>query len=183
MRSSTAQVGTLGWGGQGASIADIRRAAAAQERVDLLPMLAGQGAGLAGEPQPAAEIVAVLLEQTARGSLVSAPVDLAGAPSGVGPLWGMQSEELNATLLEWPPGGGVAEHVNDELEVLVLVLAGSASVSVDGTEHQLAAGGLLLVPRGCARSVPAGREGVRYLSVHRRRGPLLPRPRIGLFDA
>ena len=61
----TAQVGTLGWGGQGAMVADIRRAATAQERVDLLPMLAGQGAGLAGEPQAAAEIVAVLLEQTA----------------------------------------------------------------------------------------------------------------------
>ncbi len=61
----TAQVGTLGWGGQGAMVADIRRAATAQERADLLPMLAGQGAGLAGEPQAAAEIVAVLLEQTA----------------------------------------------------------------------------------------------------------------------
>ena len=114
---------------------------------------------------------------------MSAPVDLAGMPSGAGPLWGMQSEELNATLLEWPPGGGVAEHVNDELEVLVLVLAGSASVSVDGTEHELTAGGLLLVPRGSARSLSAGRGGVRYLSVHRRRGPLLPRPRIGLVDA
>ena len=110
---------------------------------------------------------------------MSAPVDLAGAPSGVGPLWGMQSEELNATLLEWPPGGGVAEHVNDELEVIVLVLAGSASVIVDGAEHQLAAGALLLVPRGCARAVLAGRDGVRYLSVHRRRGPLLPSPRSG----
>jgi quercetin dioxygenase-like cupin family protein len=113
---------------------------------------------------------------------VSTAVDLAGAPSGVGPLWGMQSEELNATLLEWPSGGGVAEHVNDELEVIVLVLAGSACVSLDGTAHALSAGSLLLVPRGCARSVSAGADGVRYLSVHRRRGPLLPSPRVGLFD-
>jgi nitronate monooxygenase len=60
----TAQAGTLGWGGQGALMGDIRRAAAAQERVDLLPMLAGQGAGLAGEPRAAAGIVALLLEQT-----------------------------------------------------------------------------------------------------------------------
>jgi nitronate monooxygenase len=59
-----ADAGTLGWGAQGASIADLRRAAAAQGRADLLPMLAGQGAALAGEPQPAAAIVAVLLEQT-----------------------------------------------------------------------------------------------------------------------
>ena len=113
----------------------------------------------------------------------SAPVDLAGSPSGTGPLWGMQSEELNATLLEWPPGGSVAEHVNDELEVLMLVLAGSARVSLDGSEHQLPAGSLLLVPRGCARSIVAGREGVRYLSVHRRRGPLLPASRARPHDA
>jgi nitronate monooxygenase len=59
-----AAAGTLGWGEQGAAIADIRRAAAAQERVDILPMLAGQGAGLAGEPQPAAAIIELLLEQT-----------------------------------------------------------------------------------------------------------------------
>ena len=106
------------------------------------------------------------------------PVDLAGSPGGVGPLWGMQSDELNATLLEWPPGGGVAEHVNDELEVLLLVIAGSARVRLDGREHELAAGSLLLVPRGCSRSVAAGSDGVRYLSVHRRRAPLMPAPRV-----
>jgi nitronate monooxygenase len=59
-----AQAGTLGWGAQGASIAEIRRAAAEQERVDILPMLAGQGAALASDAQPAAEIVELLLEQT-----------------------------------------------------------------------------------------------------------------------
>jgi nitronate monooxygenase len=59
-----ADVGTLGWGAQSASIADLRRAAAAQGRADLLPMLAGQGAALVGEAQPAAAIVALLLEQT-----------------------------------------------------------------------------------------------------------------------
>ena len=46
------RAGTLGWGDQAALIADIRRAAAAQERVDILPMLAGQGAGLAASRSP-----------------------------------------------------------------------------------------------------------------------------------
>jgi nitronate monooxygenase len=59
-----ARAGTLGWGEQGALIADIRHAAAARGRVDILPMLAGQGAALAGDPQPAAAIIEVLLEQT-----------------------------------------------------------------------------------------------------------------------
>jgi nitronate monooxygenase len=59
-----AGAGTLGWGEQGASIREIRQAAATQGRADILPMLAGQGAALAGDPQPAAAIVELLLGQT-----------------------------------------------------------------------------------------------------------------------
>jgi quercetin dioxygenase-like cupin family protein len=86
----------------------------------------------------------------------------------------MQSEELNATLLAWPPGTGVAEHVNGELETVLVVLHGSARVRLDGTDHELSAHQLLVLPRGSARSLTAGPAGVRYLSLHRRRGPLLP---------
>jgi nitronate monooxygenase len=49
-------VGTLGWPAQGALMADVRAAAAAQNRPDLLPMLAGQGVPPA-EVLPAEEIV------------------------------------------------------------------------------------------------------------------------------
>jgi nitronate monooxygenase len=59
-----ANVGTLGWGAQAALIADIRREAAAQGRTDLMIMLGGQGAALAGEPAPAAEIMAQLVAET-----------------------------------------------------------------------------------------------------------------------
>ena len=61
-----ARAGTLGWGAQAAQIADIRRAAAEQGRTDLMIMLGGQGAGLAGEPMPAAEIMARLVDETGR---------------------------------------------------------------------------------------------------------------------
>ena len=88
----------------------------------------------------------------------------------------MQSDELNATLLAWPPGAGVAEHVNGELETVLLVLDGSVRVCVDGTELELSVHQLLVLPRGSARSLTAGPGGVRYLSLHRRRGPLLPGP-------
>ncbi len=99
------------------------------------------------------------------------PIDLA-AGGGSGPLWGMASDDLNATLLAWPAGEGVAEHVNAELDVLVVVLAGSAPVTIDGVARALAAPAALLVPRGARRAIRAGAGGVRYLSVHRRRGPL-----------
>jgi len=99
------------------------------------------------------------------------PVDLTQL-DGEGPLWGLASTDLNATLLAWPPGHQVAEHVNDELDVLVVVLEGGGEVRVDGQEHFVSAGQALLIEKGAARSFTAGPEGLRYLSVHRRRGPL-----------
>jgi nitronate monooxygenase len=63
-----AHAGTLGWGAQAAQIADIRRAAAEQGRTDLMIMLGGQGAGLSGEPMPAALIMEQLVDELARAS-------------------------------------------------------------------------------------------------------------------
>ena len=102
---------------------------------------------------------------------VEGVVDLLGR-CGTGPLWGMASTDLNATLLAWPSGQGVAEHVNAELDVLLVVLDGRASAIIDGACHDLAGGSAILIPRGTRRAITAGDRGVRYLSVHRRRGPL-----------
>jgi nitronate monooxygenase len=51
----------LGWGEQRKATDPIRRAAAQADREDLLPMLAGQGAGMAKAVQPAEEIVRELV--------------------------------------------------------------------------------------------------------------------------
>jgi len=102
---------------------------------------------------------------------VEGAVDLLGR-TGTGPLWGMASPDLNATLLAWPPGHGVEAHVNAELDVLVIVLAGDGSAIIDGEAHALAPGSALLIPRATRRAITAGAAGLRYLSVHRRRGPL-----------
>ena len=114
---------------------------------------------------------------TVNPSTPLAVADLAPREAGSGPRWGMQSEELNATLLTWPAGHEIASHVNDEREVMLVVLAGSARVTVDGVAHEVAEQQLLLIPRGSARAIAVGPEGVRYLSAHVRRGPLLPAPR------
>jgi mannose-6-phosphate isomerase-like protein (cupin superfamily) len=99
------------------------------------------------------------------------PVDLLGG-SGFGPLWGLASADLNATLLAWPPGHRIAEHVNAELDVLLVVLGGHGTTTVDKEEHALAPGSAILIPQGSRRAIEAGDAGLRYLSVHRRRGPL-----------
>ena len=89
-----------------------------------------------------------------------------------GPVWGQASDDLNATLLAWGPGGGPAEHINDERDVLVFVADGSAVVTVDDERHDLRAGEALIVEKGRRRAITAGRGGLRYLSVHLRRPPL-----------
>ena len=93
-------------------------------------------------------------------------------PKGTGPLWGLESSDLNATLLAWPPWHCVAEHINAELDVLVIVLEGGGAATVDQCPHTLTPTSALLIEKGSARTIRAGAEGIRYLTVHRRRGPL-----------
>lgn len=88
---------------------------------------------------------------------------------GAGPLWGTASEDINATLLSWPPGGGVDAHVNDERDVLVVVLAGSGEIEVDGGIAALTAPCACVVPKGSRRAIRAGADGIRYVTAHLRR--------------
>jgi len=106
--------------------------------------------------------------------LYARPVDVVDllALEGHGPAWGTASEELNATLLVWREGEGQPEHVNAERDVALVVLAGGATLVVDGDEHSLRRGTLAIVPRGAARSLVAGADGLRCLSLHRRRDGL-----------
>jgi quercetin dioxygenase-like cupin family protein len=91
----------------------------------------------------------------------------------VGVVWVLEgSGDLNANLVRFDAGGGVGEHVNEEVDVLFVGVAGSGSVRVDGEEHVLSAGTLVFVPKGARRSAGASSDGFAYLTVHRRRGPL-----------
>lgn len=105
---------------------------------------------------------------------------ISAGSGGTGVVWTLEgSDQLNANLVRFDAGGGVGEHVNDEVDVVLVGVAGSGSVVVDGGEHALSAGVLVFVPRGARRSTRAGSDGFAYLTVHRRRGPL----RIGGRDA
>lgn len=92
-------------------------------------------------------------------------------PDGV--VWSIAAGyELNANLVRLSPGGGVGAHVNDEVDVLVVVLAGTGTLRVDGTAASLDADRVAVVPRGARREIAAGAAGLLYLTVHRQRGPL-----------
>jgi mannose-6-phosphate isomerase-like protein (cupin superfamily) len=91
---------------------------------------------------------------------------------GPGPVWGTESEDLNATVIVWPPGGGVPDHVNEQRDVLFVVLEGDLALDIDGARHRLRAGDAIVIEKGHRRGVEAGPRGARYLTAHLRRGGL-----------
>jgi quercetin dioxygenase-like cupin family protein len=90
-----------------------------------------------------------------------------------GAVWTLEgSGDLNANLVRFEAGRGVEEHVNAEVDVLIVGVSGSGFVGGDAEEHPLSKGGMVFVPRGARRYTRAASDGISYLSVHRRRGPL-----------
>ena len=89
-----------------------------------------------------------------------------------GVLWSYDGRDLNANIVAWGAGGGVAEHRGSEVDVVVVVLHGSLTVTVDDEIHTLGEGDVIAIPAGCRRMLTAGLGGVRYVTAHRRRAPL-----------
>lgn len=104
-------------------------------------------------------------------------VDLAAvarAATAPGAIWTRQSEDLNVNLLLFTSDQGVAEHVNDEVDVLLVGIAGAGAVTVDETRHILRAGQALLIPKGVNRGIPSVSDSFSYLTCHCRRAGLRP---------
>jgi quercetin dioxygenase-like cupin family protein len=95
------------------------------------------------------------------------------AAEHAGAIWSLgQGGDLNANLVRFPAGRGVGEHVDEEVDVLVVGVSGVGVVEVDGQEHPLRAGTVAFVPKGARRSTRSGSGDFAYLTVHRRREPL-----------
>ena len=110
---------------------------------------------------------------TEPGGVVDLAV-LARSETGQGAAWTHRSEDLNANLLVFSAGVGVAEHVNLEVDVLLVGVAGEGTVEVDGMRRVLRAGQALVIPKGARRSTRGESGRFAYLTCHRRRGGLWP---------
>ena len=109
------------------------------------------------------------LPHPVRTDLVAEAVEAGGE----GVVWTLGAgADLNANLVRFGAGRGVGEHVNEEVDVVLVGVSGSGFVEVDGEENALDAGKLIFIPRGSRRSTRGGPEGFGYLTVHRRRGPI-----------
>ncbi|MFC7894369.1 cupin domain-containing protein [Streptomyces sp. NPDC057381] len=94
-----------------------------------------------------------------------------GDDTAAGALWRLAEpgRQLDANVVRVPAGGRVGTHTEPDLDVLLIVLDGTADlVRADG-ERPLRAGALTWLPHGSARGIAAGPDGVTYLTVHRRR--------------
>ena len=103
-------------------------------------------------------------------------VDLATIASagGHGPVWTTRSDDLDVNLLVFEADDGVAEHVNDQVDVLLVGIAGRGIVTIDGLPHAFAAGRAVLIPKGARRGTRAVEGRFAYLTCHRRRSGLMP---------
>ncbi|TCC44881.1 hypothetical protein E0H73_45145 [Kribbella pittospori] len=87
--------------------------------------------------------------------------------------------QLDANLVHLPAGQRVATHTEPDLDVMLVVVAGSGAVGAPDDPQFVANGNLVWLPRGSTRTVTAGENGLSYLTVHRRRPGLQIKARSG----
>lgn len=86
-----------------------------------------------------------------------------------GPQWGTATDDLNGTLLSWNQGQEIAAHVNNEVDVIMVVVEGTGTLILDGVRHEIRGGIAAVIPKGVERAVIAESTPLVYLNIHRKR--------------
>jgi hypothetical protein len=91
-----------------------------------------------------------------------------------GALWRLAIEQrhLDANVIALPAGRTIDTHTGPDLDVLMLVLDGAGEVVGAAGPVAVRGGSLVWLPRRSQRSIVAGPDGLRYLTVHPRRPAL-----------
>jgi quercetin dioxygenase-like cupin family protein len=134
------------------------------------PLTGGDGTGAPATGADAGPLPRLLCDTEALAALTQAPA---------GALWKLSEpgRQLDANVVHLEPGRHIGTHIEPDLDVILLVLAGHGSLGTERGPQELTAGNLLWLPHGSSRSLTAGTEGLRCLTVHRRRAGLRIRGR------
>ena len=78
--------------------------------------------------------------------------------------------------LEMPPGaeGPTHDHAKDGQEEVYVIIRGSGSIKVDGTESPLKTGQYVFLPPGARRQMIAGADGLAWVGVGCQPGAFKP---------
>ena len=99
--------------------------------------------------------------------------EISATTRGSGAVWTLrEGRDPNANIGRFSTREGVGANVNGEVDVLFVGVSGSGVVEVDGREHALRAGVLVLAPMGARRATRSASSDFSYLTVHKRRGPV-----------
>jgi uncharacterized protein (DUF2249 family) len=102
----------------------------------------------------------------------------AASPDASGAVWklSVRERDLDSNVVAVPPGGRIETHLGPDLDVLIHVLGGSGALTTESGAIDLAPGALVWLPRRSRRAFRAGADGLRYLTVHKRRHALVLEP-------
>jgi quercetin dioxygenase-like cupin family protein len=95
--------------------------------------------------------------------------DNRAAATGVAWRLAEAGRQLDANVLNLPAGTRIDTHTEPDLDVLVVVIAGSGTLTTDDGPLPLTPGSVVWLPHGSTRSLAAGADGLSYLTTHRRR--------------
>lgn len=95
-------------------------------------------------------------------------------PGRGGSVWQLTpaARDLDANVILLPAGDAIDAHDGPDLDVLLHVLDGGGTLGTETGSIPLTPGALVWLPRRSRRRIDAGPEGLRYLSVHRRKPAL-----------
>jgi len=95
-------------------------------------------------------------------------------PKTPGPVFSLESLDLDCNYLRFDNGEGVPLHINAQVDVAGVVLEGEGFLQVDGQQHMLIEGDFFYIPKGSARKLRSAGGRFAYLSFHARRPCLTP---------
>lgn len=106
------------------------------------------------------------------------PLIAANRPASTGVAWRLAEpgRQLDANVLNLPAGTRIDTHTEPDLDVLVVVIAGSGTMTTDDGPLPLTPGSVVWLPHGSTRALAAGSDGLSYLTAHRRRQGMQIRP-------
>jgi uncharacterized protein (DUF2249 family)/quercetin dioxygenase-like cupin family protein len=100
---------------------------------------------------------------------------LTGEPDVTGAVWSLaaRDRDLDANVIALRADELIDSHAGPDLDVMIHVLGGSGRLETEASTIDLRTGALIWLPRRSVRKFIAGSEGLRYLTVHKRRPALV----------